>query len=67
MRHHFLDARRFARRGGGWTSRWRAIKLASSHRSVTWNNARPAEIVTNTVGTTALVHEAGIRFSCRPS
>jgi len=63
IRHHFLDARRFARRGGRWTSRWRAITFASSIRSLTWNNARPAEIATNTFGAAALVHEAGIRFS----
>jgi len=67
MRHHFLDARRFARRAGRWTSRCREIRFASSSSSTTWNNARPAEIATNGFGAAALVHDAGIRLSLPPS
>jgi len=67
MRHHFLDARPFPRRGWRCTSRCREIKLASSSRSATWNNERPAEIAMNGLGAAALVHEAGIRLSLPPS
>ena len=67
MRHHFLDTRPFARRGGRCTSRCREITLATSSRSATWNNERPAEIAMNGFGAAALVHEAGIRLSLPPS
>ncbi len=64
LRHHLLDAirGRFVL-STGCTSRRRAIKATSCKRSEVRKCERPAAIVSNTLGATTLVQDAGKRLN----